>query len=289
MVFSSWLRIPTGLVSSSVQDGAMTIGKPDNLLDEASFWHFGGRSTEAISDTFYLEALNQDPLPHTGPSLTNANYGHCTINTRLHLKSLNDSISSQILLIGGNPNGHSVMTYCKQQNSVNNALCPGVGEDEFEWRFFNDLIEKRNGHICTVFEHETEGLTILVTNGNSSNSTEIFLLEKCSTCEFDCEKVCNWTYKLNDKPITWVGLSTWVVDSAMLTLNGTPRIFAGMQFDGADYLSASQHMFQLKEYDDEFRWDPMGIGLENARQRHSVVAVPLSFLCAEEETTSTER
>ena len=76
MVFSSWLRLPTGLVSDRVQDGAMTIGNPLDLLDEASFWHFGGRSTEAITDTFYLEALDQDPVPHTGPPLTNANYGH---------------------------------------------------------------------------------------------------------------------------------------------------------------------------------------------------------------------
>ena len=288
MVFSSWLRIPTGLVSNSVQDGAMTIGKPDNLLDEASFWHFGGRSPEAVSDTFYLEALEEEPLPYPGPKLINASYGHCAINTRLHLESLNDSITSQVLLIGGNPHGQSVKTYCKQQNSINNALCKGGGADEFAWRDFKDLKEERIGHICTAFEHETEGLTILVTNGNSSNSTEIFLVEKCSTCESNCEKICDWSYELNDKPFTWMG-GPPVTDSAMQTLNGIPTIFGGLQFDGIEEASESYRLYHLREVDDEFEWYPNSYTLKDARQRHSVVAVPLSFLCAEEETTSTER
>ena len=85
MVFSSWLPIPIGQLSNGVEDGAMTIGKPSNLLDERSFWYFGGRNPEAISDTFYLEALEEGPLPASGPNLIEPNYGHCAMTLCLPL------------------------------------------------------------------------------------------------------------------------------------------------------------------------------------------------------------
>ena len=286
-IFSVWFHIDTTEIVG-VEDGAMTIGTPYDLTDKRGFWYMGGRNSEAVKDTFYMEDLDiteQIPIPHEGPDLSDKKYGHCAVNTRLDFESSDSHDTRQVMLIGGSPNGQSVMTYCKQFGK----LCQGNESDEFSWRTFDYLNEERQGHVCTGFEHPEEGFTILVTNGNSSNSTEIFLVEQCSKCQENCHDVCSWTYQLKNKSILWMGTKS-LVDAAMITFNGVPTILGGMEYDGTNYLSATSHLYQIKDDGEYFEWYPVAnLVMKDARYKHSVVSVPVSFLCAEKETTSTER
>ena len=293
LLFSSWALIQAGSIGvAASEDGAITIGTPTNLSSTAGFWYLGGREPGALSSTFYmkeLDKMDQDHYPIEGPDLSAAKYGHCAVNVKQQYESLDNSEINQIMIIGGHPHEQSVTTYCKRHDLINEAMCQEGEPNKFNWAPFKDLNEKRNRHLCTVFQHETEGLIILVTQGEISYSTELFRVEKCSQCKSNCTDVCSWKYDLNGKPIIWMGGSVSLVDSAIAIYNGIPTTFGGMNFDGEAEVSGTTHMYELSEDDDMLKWAITGHSLKSARKGHAVVAVPLSFLCAEEEATSTER
>ena len=81
----------------------------------------------------------------------------------------------------------------------------------------------------------------------------------------------------------------------MTTANGIPLMFGGKivadnpdeDDDNADTIYRFEDIDEPESETNE--WKHAGIGMKFERYRHAVVAVPISFVCAEETSTSTER
>ena len=222
----------------------------------------------------------------------NATYGHCAINTRLNLTSKDNDLSSQIFVIGGEISETSVKTYCNIM--TNHNMCKGEGPtDDFAWRDFEHLLEGRKGHSCTLFDHPTYGEIILVAHGWKTHSTEVLRVRDCFMCISECDQVCSWSNNLNGVPIEWIGYGS-LLNSAMTTLNGIPTMFGGQYFDGTNWGNETKFVFELIDTSSEdggnIEWRHLLYpGMQTSRQQHTAVAVPLSFLCDDEDKTSTER
>lgn len=282
----SWITAAENIVISGAEDGAITIGNGENLKDVNSFWYIGGSDTNdegAVADTLYLNVTNEDELLiTTGKSMIIESFGHCVLNTNQEYDSSNNLLN-QVFVIGGNgkqgeKHHDSVLTYCKKNNSINEVLC-GNQVSGFEWNLsFPSLNIGRDGHACTIFHHENYGLAALVAQGYHQES-EIFLLEKCATCSGECEE-CKWKIDLDGKNLK---MDTKKYNTKMITLNGVPFLFGGMDWDEND-ISESNEVF----YFEDNEWLKY-IAMNSSRQRHLVIPVSLEFLCQKEATSSTER
>ena len=147
LLYSNWSAIPTPIAGA--EDGAITIGNGEDLLDTKSFWYLGGKNTDAVKETFYFNTSEQIPVS-PGPALIEESCGHCAINTRSKFDHEIDEDEVQIMVIGGNPSGSawsSVTTYCKKFDETKDDMCPEGDLEEFKWTRFNDLNEDRNTSI----------------------------------------------------------------------------------------------------------------------------------------------
>ena len=138
--------------------------------------------------------------------------------------------------------------------------------------------------------HPTYHEVILVSHGWKTHSTEVLRVRDCFMCVSECDNICSWSNDLDGVPIEWMGESS-LLNSAMTTLNGIPTLLGGKHFNGTHWGNETNFVFEL-EFEDggDIVWKHhVYPGLQTPRQQHTAVAVPLSFLCADEEETSTER
>ena len=168
-------------------------------------------------------------------------------------------------------------------------FCPEVNVDEApQWSNFPDLIDDRDGHTCTSFYHKTFGLAIMVTQGYSTTSSEVFMVQQCQDCGISCETSCSWQSTLNGSSLVVPGPPK--VAAAMTTLNGVPTLFGGSADGQSGEESDHVYQFQVEDADGTpvNEWKPV-VPMNDPRQRHTVVSVPLDFICAQELTTTMTR
>ena len=266
------------------------MGTGQNMQDHLSFWYLGGHDEAEgeVTDTLYIDTTD---LIHSkdGEPMTKGRHSHCALNVKMDFAPFNKS-QNQVWIVGGKGAMKTVETYCQKQEGVNEEIC-SHNEDGLSWSTVSSLNVDRDGHTCTAFYHKNHGLAILVAYGYTEKS-EIFLIEECSKCiDPGCEFECSWQEELDG-----ISLDAHLPkrhDSQMVTLNGVPTVFGGVSS-----LSQGESLSQVVAFQDvdpssndiiTNSWELL-IPTVSYRQRHTVVSVPLDFLCAEDKaSTSTER
>ena len=260
------------------------------MQDTESFWYLGGNDfpdETAVTDTIYFNTSAQIHRKE-GLPMSKGRQSHCALNVKMDFAPFNKS-QNQVWVIGGVNALQTVETYCQKQTGVNEAIC-SHDQDGLHWSSVTNLNKDRDGHTCTAFRHKQHGLAILVAYGHSSLEAEIFLIEECSNCiDPDCVFKCSWQLELDG--IGLEGQSPKRYDSKMVTLNGVPTIFGGASTETNEELNQVIMFRDVSPSDDsKINYWELVSHTVSSRQRHTVVSVPLSFICAEDAvTTSTTR
>ena len=290
---STWFPIETNITGA--EEGAIALGTGQNMQDDRSFWYLGGHDETLgeVTDTIYFDTSAQIH-PSEGQSMTRGRHSHCALNVKMDFPPFNQS-QNQVWIIGGKNALKTVETYCQKQEGVNEEIC-SHNEDGLSWSTVSSLHVDRDGHTCAAFYHKNHGLAILVAYGYTEKS-EMFLIEECSKCiDPGCEFECSWQEELDG-----ISLDAHLPkrhDSKMVTLNGVPTVFGGVSFLSQGDTSSGEALNQVVAFQDvntssndsnTNSWELL-IPTVSYRQRHSVVSVPLDFICAEDVvSTSTER
>ena len=259
-----------------------------SISNNESFWILGGVTAqpEPPDDTLYFEAKTSKVSE--GIDLKNGagRHRHCAVNVEFPVSKGNlVGQWNQVVVIGGKEVGRRVETFCKGSAVLNHTVC-NVQTETSNWSEFPSILEARDGFSCTSFQYRDLGAAIMIggglinsTDGNKTSS-EIFLIEQCALNGNDCE----WRDKINGRPIDIPGLPR--VDAAVTTLNNIPTLFGGA-FNVSGHITATGTVLQFVDTDENGtpgnEWKINGT-MEVPRQQHSVVSVPIDFLCHQETT-----
>lgn len=287
-VSREWTKISSELLG--LEDAAITLGTGTSISNNESFWILGGANAqqEYPDYTVYFDA--KTPEINKGVDMNNGigRHGHCAVNVEFLVDKQNLTTQwNQVMVIGGKDVGTTAETFCKGATIVNNKVCD-VPYEKFAWSPFPSLLEVRDGHSCTSFNHRVFGSVIMVAGGYQRRSSEIFFIKECALSAFNTVN-CEWQNQINGNPLDIPGLPR--VAAAMTTLNNIPTIFGGVLIDDS-YAQETEAVWKFVDvYDNgsiinqwEHSW-PM----KTKRQRHSVVSVPIDFLCYQETETSIRR
>ena len=272
--------------------GTLTTGTGINIGDKASFWLLG-QDNSGESASYYNYATDENKM-YPGDRWpveiyehdANGRYGHCAVNI-FTFQYKDTEINPQTVVIGGYFSQYSdrtehAITYCIGSPAINNSICDVKSEGNHGWSKFPSLNRPRGHHSCTVFDVQQQGQAIIV-NGDVLDS-EIFFLEQCGLWDTKC----SW---INETNVDTDGMSLEFgredgirYRGAMVTLNNIPTFFGGY------FYGSNSKVYQFKNDVHSIYYWSLVDAMASARDSHSVVSVPLDFVCYEHETpSSTQR
>ena len=96
---STWFPIETNITGA--EEGAIALGRGQNMQDDRSFWYLGGHDETLgeVTDTIYFDTSAQ--IHHSeGQSMTRGRHSHCALNVKMDFPPFNQS-QNQVWIIGG--------------------------------------------------------------------------------------------------------------------------------------------------------------------------------------------